>query len=484
VSEFSNLLRQRLPSRTATWVRGELHPDADTLTAYAERALAGAERNRVLEHLASCSQCRDVLALSLAEPVEALAAPGPATTQSIPWWRQRWAPRIGLAASLATLAVIAAVVVELPRKQPAFEDHAKKETRPVAPENSTTPAPESVQPGVVAQPPASREEVDRLSATGAGFGAPARAQRRETDSAGNRVPVIGKATTDAKDASTIATASAPVDLRYGSVAAFEFSNEAGSRQDYLNNQIFSDANGAAPADLPTAPAAKPASPFQLQNALSGNTQFGFSNLPAPNQQNTKVLTIHNQRSRSRLPMTVLGQIPLMFRGATPAIRPNVTSSFAMGGPEFNPLKEKGETAEVAAAAPPLERSDLDRSAAFSPRALSDKYEKTSGASWKVDGGKLWKYGDAGARTQGYPDSEGIDFSVVKSHGSDIWAGGSNAALLHSRDGGATWERITLGASATGAITAIEIRGLNVQVKSSSGQSWSSQDGGKSWTLAD
>jgi hypothetical protein len=272
--------------------------------------------------------------------------------------------------------------------------------------------------------------------------------------------------------------------------AVEASSAPGTRQDYLNNQIFSmdgAANGSQLPDLPTAPAVKAANPFQLQNSLA-NGSIAFSNLPVQTQQNTKVLVMHKPPSRSHFPMTVLDQIPLGFRRATPAIRPSVTSAFAMSGSELNPTREK-DMAELSLSGTAADayRGDLDRSSAFSPRAMSDKYERkteTSTASWKVDGGKLLKFADSGAWMEAYPGSEGVNFSVVKSHGSDIWAGGSNAALLHSRDGGATWERITLGASATGTITAIEARGANILVKSSSGQSWSSQDGGKSWTLLD
>jgi photosystem II stability/assembly factor-like uncharacterized protein len=72
--------------------------------------------------------------------------------------------------------------------------------------------------------------------------------------------------------------------------------------------------------------------------------------------------------------------------------------------------------------------------------------------------------------------------MVTNRGPEVWAGGSNAALIHSHDGGASWERITLGASASGTITSIEINGSQVHVKSSSGQGWSSQDGGKIWSL--
>jgi hypothetical protein len=456
-----------------------------------ERALPGAERNRVLGHLAACSQCRDIVAFSLVEPSEAAPATQVVTASPIPWWRQRWAPRLGWAASLATLAVIAAVVVELPSKKShtASEEKAKVENHGVLPGDISTPAPANVQPSGSTQPAVSVADEDRLRGNEAGLITRNRAEVRDQVASNGRLASAGTSSSP-KELGAVSSPAQPVDANRA-MYAFETSSAPGTRQDYLNNQIFSTdgaANGSQVADLPAAPAAKAANQFQLQNSLANSSQFAFSNLPTQTQQNTKVLVIHKPPSRSRFPMTVLDQIPLGFRRSTPVIRPNVTTAFAMSGSELNPTREK-DMAELAVAGSGGDtyRGDLDRSSAFSPRAMSDKYEKkteASASSWKVDSGKLLKFADSGAWMEAYPGSEGVDFSVVRSHGSDIWAGGSNAALLHSRDGGATWERITLGASATGAITVIEARGANILVKSSSGQSWSSQDGGKSWTLLD
>src|SRR5438046_5715384 len=50
-------------------------PGADLLTAFAEQALAKRERLHVLEHLAQCSQCREIVSLArpeIAEPQTAL----------------------------------------------------------------------------------------------------------------------------------------------------------------------------------------------------------------------------------------------------------------------------------------------------------------------------------------------------------------------------------------------------------------------------
>src|SRR5260370_35962450 len=59
-------LQAAIPERT--------HPDADLLTAFAEQSLSVAERDGILEHLALCGACRDVIALALPAP-DAVAAP-------------------------------------------------------------------------------------------------------------------------------------------------------------------------------------------------------------------------------------------------------------------------------------------------------------------------------------------------------------------------------------------------------------------------
>jgi hypothetical protein len=43
------------------------HPDADLLAAFAEQSLRGPERSFVMEHLAACSDCREVMVLALPE---------------------------------------------------------------------------------------------------------------------------------------------------------------------------------------------------------------------------------------------------------------------------------------------------------------------------------------------------------------------------------------------------------------------------------
>jgi len=60
------------------------HPDADLLTAFAEHSLSQPERAFLLQHLATCADCREVVTLALPE-TESLALPASARTPRIPW---------------------------------------------------------------------------------------------------------------------------------------------------------------------------------------------------------------------------------------------------------------------------------------------------------------------------------------------------------------------------------------------------------------
>ena len=81
----------------------DLHPDTDSLSAFAEQALGVAEREQILAHMTRCSRCRQVIYLAQkaveAEALEALSAmPSGRWYRS---WRFAWVPAAALAAALA-----------------------------------------------------------------------------------------------------------------------------------------------------------------------------------------------------------------------------------------------------------------------------------------------------------------------------------------------------------------------------------------------
>lgn len=131
------------------------HPDADVLTAFAERTLSAAERDATLEHLALCTDCRDVMALALpikeitnapiaagtevghAKPVAAKAERSWLTL--IDWPKVNWPtlawPNLGWAALAAGVVVVASVLLMHPGKvnQALVPSANRQVTTPVPP---------------------------------------------------------------------------------------------------------------------------------------------------------------------------------------------------------------------------------------------------------------------------------------------------------------------------------------------------------------
>jgi hypothetical protein len=113
---------------------GVVHPSADILTAYAEQSLSPGERAQVLAHLATCSECRDVLFLAGASAEQAPAA---APSQGSWAWRHwRWA-----VPALTLITIVSAVSVQRWQQRSAMQSEALHKTIAVnePPPASTVP---------------------------------------------------------------------------------------------------------------------------------------------------------------------------------------------------------------------------------------------------------------------------------------------------------------------------------------------------------
>ncbi|HEV8524166.1 MAG TPA: YCF48-related protein [Terriglobales bacterium] len=116
MAELPKIVRQRLQAERAA---GAAHPDANLLSAFVERSLSEGERTLVLEHLARCAECREIVMLALPQEAEVelgmagvRAAAGPLQRPPISrWWRAsllRWG-------ALAAGVVIVASAVLVPK---------------------------------------------------------------------------------------------------------------------------------------------------------------------------------------------------------------------------------------------------------------------------------------------------------------------------------------------------------------------------------
>jgi hypothetical protein len=95
---IDNLLRQRLYRAQMPNIE---HPPIDLLGAFSEKALSGPDRAPVLEHLAHCADCREIVFLASQEVVQAPANPV-SRSSWIGWPAIRWATAAACAVIVVT----------------------------------------------------------------------------------------------------------------------------------------------------------------------------------------------------------------------------------------------------------------------------------------------------------------------------------------------------------------------------------------------
>lgn len=514
--ELSNLFRLRLGLREARGATRErldcgtmngdgasntgegVHPDSDTLTAYVERVLGSGERTQVLRHLAICGECREIVVLALPEAEASTKVP--AAVFVARGWRALLNPRLGLAASALAAALVMALIVESPRKParsaqkavqtpssnlaPGTDNFSNQNPPPAAspiaqsiPSLSANPGlPESKESKARASLPNTRAAI-RPQANQASSSTPAAPNRQRPEIYDLRSTASAVTTTPSPGIAGVVT---------------------GERRDYLNAALFaggstfdgSDAgngSGVAKNELPIAPP-RTASAW---NAIPPAQIHDFTQLSSVPGAARHTFVPPRPPGRSFVGRLMVSPAQRLFPKQPPLSARMLAFNNTMGpNGQLNPTKDKSQSVELMAAPARGPEADLADSPAFSERARSKPVASGSDAdsgagssSWKLAGGRLFKKGESGSWIEAYT-AQSIEFSTVAPHGSDVWAGGHDAALIHSNDGGATWERITLGSAASGTIVKIEAKGVNVQVVSSSGQSWTSVDGGKTWTRED
>ena len=144
------------------------HPDPDVLTAFAERSLPALERSTVLEHLARCRDCRDIVALALpaTEPLPATALHSPRAW--LTWPALRWG---FAAAGLIAIASVGALQYQrhlrpaamAARQSPRLEVAANEPKRSIAQFAATPPSDKNARKEKLQSPsvPAFADSADR-----------------------------------------------------------------------------------------------------------------------------------------------------------------------------------------------------------------------------------------------------------------------------------------------------------------------------------
>ena len=477
MQDFSKIIRHRLGARPEP----QDHPDADTLSAYAEQALSAGERRKVIAHLAACGICRDVVVLSYPQLQE----------QQVVWspvGRSRfWALGIRWGAAVATLAVAATLVVEKPWQHRLV--HVSTVSSAPAANNQPASAP-AVSGGSVS--------ASRASESSASPAAPSQAASAQSDISGNEVAANSRrqrptttSRNDVNDRIAGSTAVAPRNRLQAQTAAratapaMGFAASAGqgggvmggvaTQRDFVNKELLA----LSASDLAQAKVTTEAAPIATNVAMAPEPKAARSARADAKEEFRRAvpppISLDHVQSLAAAPVPSSEKVA--NAPAPPTAQPNRFVRIWSG------VKKSVEGATSQASNSYTADSFASPHVRFTPPPLSSRSLAASGqesSHWSISpDGKLLTSPDMTQWHEAYPQDQDLHFRVVVTEGHEIWAGGSRLTLIHSWDG-VQWEKLKVSDTGTGDITTIKIDDDNVQVKTSSGQTLVSPDHGKTW----
>jgi hypothetical protein len=466
------------------------HPDADVLTAFSERSLPDRERSQVLEHLARCGECRDVVALSLPAEEPTVPVVRPLRGSWLTWPRLRWglvAAGVLVVGSLGVLryretshpATVASY--DLSRDQEVEKAKNEMQPLPAAPEVARTDE-EKKAPvaGLLDRPtkskpaPEANKEFERLEQF-AKLQPPARGQW----------PDAGGATRGMLR---------PQALPHGPKAA--------PTQQWQQN-VTANANNNAYAVQSQTPA--PAVPPEFARQQSSNQVIVTAQAPAASPTGSVIggpVTEKNVQNLDTLAVEGRSVAPLS------ATTGKAGAEVARAKPAETTLaNDPRADAEGVYAVSTISGSNFSQTAPLAPESARWSINAMGGLQRSLDQGKSWQDVDvtgatgmgsganmrmamkssrekALAKDKADMKQAPAVFRAVSANGPDVWAGGSSGHLYHSTDAGMHWVQVVptwSGVVLTDDIVSLQFADpLQGRIVTSSSEIWTTSDAGQTW----
>jgi len=500
MQDVPKIVRARLqPPEPQT---AESHPDADLLTAFAEQSLTGRERDGIVEHLARCGDCRDVVALALpaSEAVTVAKAGSPARTG---WFNGNWFSLPVLRWGMVAAGILAVTSVGLLQYRQRQEKMLVS-TRVTPRDQSADGAAQSAQPSQtpVSQPPAE--------------------EAKQPETRKKTVARAQAASSADKTAHTARIVSPQSQQFHGTVSSSAGGTAAGTvgvpiRHDLTPNRGLAFA--PAPQIAMPAAAAK-------QNPVAEPAQLGVSTTvevsggaPTVTAQTTAQNEIQDQLIQSEpgeaaqpsagkreavvrakptsAQASPAGMAPGPSLRAAPAPMKNLATprwTISANGALQRSVDEGKTWQDVNLAVVESMSSNLVRRSKIEikPEATNDSQtESKAGATTDVKTAAKSEPRSAAqpskkSRNWGPAPSANTVFRAlsVSSNAAEVWAGGSGGALYHTMDGGNLWARVVPsdgGIILTGDIISIQFSDpQNGVVTTSTPEVWTTNDAGQTW----
>ena len=441
---------ERLPKIVQQRLQGPakpgVHPDPDLLTAFAEKSLNDRERARLLQHLAECSDCREVLSLAMSE-IQTPLAPGPQRSSWLSWPVLRWG-----ALAACVVVVSAAVTLHYEHQEPL---------RSVAEKVPAPPPDLRLEDNVAGQ-------AGQKLAANIAVPAPARSDRD--------FGAAAKLSKQREKGSETSTTSAPTDMFGAHELALDQNKlDQSKRVQELSNNRLAGVGAVGSADKPESPvpAAAPAPSAAGKTAgIEGQVQARNDALDYSPRASSEMVTAEGAAAPTRQVAALTAE-----RKAKDESRSNESQEEvqAVGGPVRATVLGDRKTdtfSGVSAQAASTERAGRLRAVNHLPR-------------WTLSAdGALQRSFDSGKTWQTIPVASNVVFRALAANDSDIWVGGAAGALYHSFDAGQHWTRVTPaagGKSLTADIVSVEFSDLrHGKVVTVNRETWTTSDAGETW----
>jgi hypothetical protein len=457
------------------------HPDANLLTAFSESVLPESERTLVLDHLARCGECREIVAMALpaSEPAGEITK-----YPARPWFT--W-PTLRWGFVTAGLAAVALFGVLQYQRRSAPQVAAYHP--PSAPLPEARNEPQRVPPA--REEAKEGDKVEYKARRDALTGTPGSKPKTAPDKriSADQVPA---AATSVLAKSGVRSYSART-LPHGPMLANQ--QQMANQQSQSANQSANVAQ--APSSTPLSSslnsrqnaAANPAAPGAVEansEMVQVEAQSTAPSIAAP--ESMSGLMVKNEPLPP--PSAQSGQDETKIDRAKPATTGTALKSLPDAGASQLQGRSKallaGNLRWTINSAGGLQRS-LDQGTTWQDVSVNDSYGYAGAAGFEVVSSSNAKAKDSGKADQKLADKKASAppvFRTVAANGLDVWAGGAAGLLYHSIDAGAHWTRIapsSAGAVLTGDILSMEFPDTqHGRVTTSTGETWTTDDAGQNW----
>jgi hypothetical protein len=461
--KLHKIVRERLRTSSVP----EVHPDADLLTAFSEQSLVGTERATVMEHLAHCGVCREVVAL--AQPEEIIAQIVASVEPSENWFRlplMRW----GLVAA-GLVAVVSVGALQYQKSHQSKTVAAYVRSRPEV-TAAQAPAPASNQKPSDASL-AQEQEKDKAAA--------------ESANAASRTSSNLKSGQDQSTGRSLIQLNPPA-------AGKSVAPGAGSGYGNAPRATLALGTPVPALDEPAAKRRDSAPP--PEKLTNQEAKAGRAAIPAPSE------VVEVQTAQAQVQTQSGDQLqPSAPVAAAQPMQATREEQVARAKSAEVGASVQASGSVQALAAPAGAAGSLSKSMVKSAPATQPRWTVTSsgGLLRSYDGGNTWQAVSVGAAADREPANEASSvkargataewqttpvFRSVFAAGSEVWAGGSAGALCHSLDAGQHWVRVIPSAAGTllsgDIISVVFSDSQHGKLATGDAETWTTADDGQSW----